>query len=392
VVNPCNNALYDLADRVYRERREGFRRVRAYWTGGAEVRMCAYEAQDRANSAYTGASCAGQQLRDASCGCGPEGAYCMPAVASQTALASRAEYKVRTALNDEPLQIVSSVVERDEDYFEIFTTRRSFATGPLVYLYRNQLAAAQGIELGRPAAPAALPDAPYSDESWHEFVRDPEHAGVLTTAAYLGRFPTWRSRVSQFRSAFMCRPFSPATGSLPAPDDACTREPSLARRCGCQNCHAAIEPMTAWFGRWAERSARFLPAEQFPAFDPNCQQCALTGAGCTDRCRTQYVIDTVDADGARYAGTLRGFLYRTEVELPRIEEGPAGLVASAVASGELQSCTARTTWSRLMGRPMSENEERALLPELVADFNASGHRYRALVREIVTSAAYRRVD
>ena len=223
-------------------------------------------------------------------------------------------------------------------------------------------------------------------------MRDAEHSGVLTTPAYLGRFPTWRSRISQFRSAFMCRPFTPATAALPSPDDACTREPNLARRCGCKNCHSAIEPMTAWFGRWAERSAKYLDPAGFPSFDPSCQQCALTRQNCTQRCTQQYVTSTVDADGARYAGTLRGYLYRTHEEEARIDEGPAGLVASAVASGELAQCTVRNTWSRLLGRPMSDAEAKDVLPELTLRFDDSHHDYRALVKAIVTSPAYRRID
>ena len=56
-----------------------------------------------------------------------------------------------SALNEEPLRIVSSVIEHDEDYFEIFTTRRSFLTGPLAHLYRAQLPALTGLEIASPA-------------------------------------------------------------------------------------------------------------------------------------------------------------------------------------------------------------------------------------------------
>jgi hypothetical protein len=33
-----------------------------------------------------------------------------------------------------------------------------------------------------------------------------------------------------------------------------------------------------------------------PTFDPNCAQCANTGAFCTARCRASYVTSTLDAD------------------------------------------------------------------------------------------------
>jgi len=392
VVNVCNNHAMDAVEGLTRVRREGVRKVRHYWSGNTEIRTCAYDAQERTTSAASGASCAGTALRDPSCGCGPQGMYCMPIINAHVNVDSKAEYLVRSALNEEPLQIVSSVVGRDEDYFEIFRTRRSFITGPLAFLYKNQLGTIQGFSLGAPASADSFPNMTYSDFEAREYLRGPEHAGVLTTPAYLGRFPTWRSRVSQFRTAFMCRPFTPASAALPSPDDSCTREPNLARRCGCKNCHSAIEPMAAWFGRWAERSAQYLSPAEYPAHDPTCEQCATTKRGCTERCRTQYVVDTVDADSARYAGTLRGYLYRDKEEEARIDEGPAGLVSSAMASGELESCTIRTAWGKLLGRAMSDSEMSLVLPELALRFGRSHHNYRDLVRAIVTSAAYRRVD
>jgi hypothetical protein len=397
VVNTCDNTPMGGPDETFRIRREGTRVVRDwYWSGGQELRVCAYDANARSNSSRNGQSCEAPYSgrRDTSCGCGPRGVYCMPSigVSQNTDLATQTQSRVRESLNAEPLEIVASVVDRDESYTSIFTTRRSFVNGPLRHLFEHQINSVQGIEMQVPAPMSAMPNAPFQDDTWREYVRSPEHAGVLTTAAYLGRFPTWRARVAQFRIAFMCKAFTPGSDRVPSPSDPCTREPNLATRCGCQNCHAAIEPMTAYFARWAERSTRYLNPLEFPAFDANCAQCALRGVGCTPRCRTQYVTDTVDADGARFAGTLRGFLYRRADEMSRVDEGPAGLVASALASGELQSCTVRNAWRQLVNRPMTEGEMRTLLPGLVATFEQSSQNYRALVRAIVTSATYRRID
>src|SRR5262249_34999910 len=140
VINVCSNAVFpNTPENTFRERREGYRVMKHYWSGDTPVRTCAYEAQEREASGYTGQSCAGQALRDASCGCGPNGEYCMPALGRDSPLASRAEHVVRSALNEEPLRIVASVIARDEDYFTMFTTRRSFVTGPLAFLFREQL-------------------------------------------------------------------------------------------------------------------------------------------------------------------------------------------------------------------------------------------------------------
>jgi hypothetical protein len=390
VVNTCNNARYAGPDESLRGRREGYVLRSTYWTDGRLLKVCAYDAQERTNSISTGLACAPRDRMDPSCGCGANGENCMPSQGFQSALPSGVERAAREGLNQEPLHIVRSVIGRDEDYFNAYTTRRSFVTGALSFLYRRQLGKVYGVDLVSPGP--QIPEARYDDPNWHEFVRGPEHAGVLTTPAYLARFPTWRSRINQFRTMLMCRPFEPSPGPLPAADDACNREPNLARRCGCQSCHTAIEPLGAYWGRWAERSARYLDPSTFPSADPNCALCAVTGQGCTTRCRTHYVTSTLDADGSRYAGTLLGYLYRDGDELSRIDQGPAALVANALSTGEMQSCTVQTVWRRLVGRPMSTNETTTVLPTLVRRFEASHHNYRQLVRAVINAPAYRRID
>ncbi|MBL8604857.1 MAG: hypothetical protein JNK72_23215 [Myxococcales bacterium] len=392
VVNTCDNALANGNDYNVRVRREGYVLQRTYWSGGRYVKMCAYEAQERNNSVYTGQLCAPANRLDPSCGCGPEGMFCMPSQGRQSPLATRAERRVREALNQEPLRIVRSVIGRDEDYYAIYSTRRSFITGPLAFFYRNQVDRSSGINLAPPVPTDQMPTMGYEDDTWREYVRGAEHAGVLTTPAWLGRFPTQRARINRFRSALLCRPFEPPAGGLPAPEDACNREPNLAHRCGCQHCHASIEPLGAYWGRWSERSAVYLDPQSFPAFDPNCATCAITGQFCTPRCRANYVTTTLDADGSRYAGTLFGYLYRSQPEQHAIDEGPSGLVSASLASGEMQACTVNTVWRRLVGRTMNEQEARDVMPGLLQRFQASNNNYRALVRDIVTAPAYRRID
>lgn len=393
VVNPCDNTVNgNLTDVDRRIRREGYRLVRPYWAPNHWVKSCAYEAQERTNSVFTNAPCSPGARTDASCGCGPNGLYCAPTQGYQSTLSTQAERRVRGALNDEPLKIIASVIARDEDYYSAYTTRRSFITGALSTLYREQVTRVVGLGMSPPADPAAIPQVPYTDDGWREYVRGPEHSGVLTTAAFLGRFPTWRSRINQFRTALLCRPFEPPAGGLPSPEDVCNREPNLAARCGCQHCHSAIEPLAAYWGRWAERTSMYLDPVSFPAFDPNCAQCANTGQFCTPRCRSFYVTQAIDADGSRYAGTLFSALYRSGEEMGRMERGPGALVQEAISTGEMQSCTVRTAWRRLVGRPMNEPEVQRVLPELLRQFEANQHNYRALVRSIVTAPAYRRID
>lgn len=392
VVNTCDNAIFNGNEYNVRIRREGYVLQQTYWSGGRFVKMCAYEAQTRSNSVYTNQLCSPAARLDPSCGCGPNGDYCMPSQGRTSTLPTRTERRVRDALNQEPLRIVRSVIERNEDYYGVYTSRRSFITGPLAFFYRQQVDRSTGIGLAPPVSTDQMPTMGYDDETWREYVRGAEHAGVLTTPAWLGRFPTQRARINRFRTALLCRPFEPPAGGLPAPEDACNREPNLAHRCGCQHCHAAIEPLGAYWARWSERSAGYLDAQSYPAFDPNCATCAITGQFCTARCRNNYVTTTLDADGSRYAGTLFGYLYRSSAEQHVIDEGPAGLVQASLASGEMQACTVNTLWQRLVGRGMNDQEAREVMPGLLQRFQASGHNYRALVRDIVTAPAYRRID
>lgn len=413
LINPCKReppatqfSTYDgrRFELDHQYRKDGYRMIEHYWSKGIKVKTCAYEAQDRMIGLRDGSSCAapGTNLswfgHDATCGCGPQGRFCMPYVPGyNTELESRSISRFRTALNEEPIRIIRSVVEADEDYFDIFRTRRAQVNGALAYAYRYQTESFNGssdFRFSPPAAQAAIPDLPFEEDEWHDYQRGPEAAGILTTPVYNLRFATWRARVTQFRQAFMCRPFLPATNALPAPGDTCSLEPNLARRCGCQGCHAALEPLGAFFGRWAERSPEYLSPTAFPSKLDECINATVDAHGYHPPHCAQYVRtgDDTGPEGVPQRGMLKAYLYRTAEEAQRIDIGPSGLAELGEQSGELQTCTVRTTWKRLVGREMTEEEEANTMPALVKAFNDSGHRYKALVRDIVTHPAFRKVN
>ncbi|MBI5517653.1 MAG: hypothetical protein HY909_28035 [Deltaproteobacteria bacterium] len=391
VVNRCDN-VFDPSNEAsdVEVRQEGWRLQRPWWSGGHWIKVCAYQAQERTHSAWTGRPCRPGAANDSSCGCGPDGTHCGPHAGLQTRV-SRADRRLLDALAREPLELLRTVLERGEDYYTVLTTRRGVANGPLAFMYRHQAEQMQELEFSAPAPAGDLPHGAYADPTWREYQRGPQHSGVLTTAAFLARFPTLRSRINRFRTAFLCHPFIPPDLPTPPPTDACHREPDLARRCGCQHCHTSIEPLGAYWGRWAERSTRYLDPTTFPAYNAACVQCAEPGASCPAACRF-YVTAPGSSEGTRFLGRLAAVQYRADDEARRMDEGPAALVAQSLASGELQQCTAQTVWARLLGRPLSDGERARVLPALVARFNASGHDYRDLVRAVVSSPAYRRID
>jgi hypothetical protein len=350
----------------------------------AQVSVCAIEAQERDSNPWTMESCeAARFAGDRSCGCGDRMRRCEVA-STHTARVD--------AINLEPERIADSVVRRDEPYFSVLTTRRSYVNGTLSELYRQR----QGVGIFTISPPAnldVLPAIPYTQaDTWQEYTRDPQHSGVLTTPSFLYRFPTQRARVSHFYEAFLCKTFVPSSDPLPPPEDNCNRENNLARRCGCNYCHATIEPTGAHWGRYDERNALFLHPERFARFDPKCRDCALAGdVNCGGECG-QYVMQAYDGDGANSLGMLKTYLYRTPDEEANIEGGPQLLVQRMLQTGDLERCTVRRIWSEFLGRPMSAEEQRLYLAQLAQDFSRSNHSLKALIEKILMTDAYRRID
>lgn len=363
---------------------------RPYWdVSGATttVPMCAIEAQARLTNPWTMESCTTSRFTgDRSCGCGVKSNRCE---SGSTAL-----HTARiNAFNEEPVLIADSVVRRNEDYFNILTTRRSFVNGTLSQLYRQNQSPLSWL-VTPPTAPDAIPDVSLSDTTtWAEYTRDENASGVLTTPSWLYRFPTQRARVSYFYEAFLCQHFAPEAGAAaPPPEDSCNRENNLAKRCGCSYCHATIEPMGAHWGRFGERNAQYLSPDTFPKFDTRCRDCALSGdTTCNNECGN-YVMQAFDGEGANSLGLLRTYLYRTPDEEPNIVGGPRLMVQRFQQTGELERCAVKNLWNHLLGRQMTSQEETLYLSRLSQHFADDGHDLKKLMQRVVATEAYRRID
>jgi hypothetical protein len=370
--------------------REGFVKVDPpYWSDATvQVTACAIEAQTRAYNPVTMRSCeSGSFLSDRSCGCGERFRRCEAG--------DRSVFDARVAaLSEEPVLITDSVLRADEDYFHILTTRRGFVNGVLASYYRQN----QGtgvLAITPPLERDAVPDVPYTApaDQWTEYLRGEHASGVLTTPGWLYRFPTQRARVAQFYESFLCQSFVPPADAItPDPEDSCNRENNLAKRCGCNYCHATIEPSGAHWGRFGERNAQYLDPLAFPKFDAKCRDCALAGnSGCDGECGN-YVMQAYDGDGANSLGMLKSYLYRTPSDEANIVGGPKLLVQRMLQTGELERCTVKRMWSELLGRPMASQEEALYLSPLVQGFVDTQHNLKQLIERIVTTDAYRSID
>jgi hypothetical protein len=359
-----------------------------YWDPSVPtVTMCAIEAQERQANPWTMETCeTGRFTGDRTCGCGVGSRRCE----SGTGSVHNARI---AAINEEPLQLIETVLRRDESYFNILTTRRGVVNGPLSQLYRNRQSPLVW-QATSPTTPELVPNVPLTATgTWVEYTRDEYASGVLTTASWLYRFPTQRARVSQYWEAFLCKSFSPPAGAVvPPPEDSCNRDNNLATRCGCSYCHATIEPTGAHWGRFGERNAQYLDPTLFPRISPKCRDCALAGnTACDNECGN-YVMQAFDGEGAASLGLLRTYLYRTADEEPNIAGGPRLLVERTLQTGELEKCAARNAWKHLLGRPMTSEEERLYMTELVNHFAMNNHNFKQLMLKVVMTDAYRRVD
>ena len=129
------------------------------------------------------------------------------------------------------------------------------------------------------------------------------------------------------------------------------------------------------------------------AICPTCHPVSDTAGNttCDNECGN-YVMQAFDGEGAQSLGLLNTYLYRTPDEEPNIEGGPKLLVERSLQTGELEKCAVKNVWNHLLGRPMTTEEERLYMNDLVGQFAMSNHNFKSLMLRIVTTDAYRRVD
>ena len=348
-----------------------------------EIKVCAFDAQETLVSP-TGVPCGTLEgSMEPACGCGPGLRWCSRGAVGEKPTA--------LAFGDDLDRRIQAVLADDRSYLDLFFDNTAQVNGPIAHFMRWQTEVVEDIRFEPSSYPLeSLPeDLHYNDyDEWHTVALGPEHAGILTSPAYLMRFQTRRARADRFFNAFLCRPFQPPGDGLPVGDDSDAYTLDLQNRDGCRDCHAILEPTGAYWGRWPERSASYLTPAEFPDFDASCALCAETNTSCSDACVRYYVTNLVSSESDDYAGMLQSLEFRLPEHVDNLILGPKRLVTSAVADGRLPDCVSRTAAGWLLGRETTA-EERPWLDELSADFVQSGFSYRSLIRSVLTSPVYR---
>lgn len=364
---------------------EGWLEVTPYWDTSTTLKVCAFDAQD-ATVSPAGVRCDSTDgYEDLSCGCGPELAWCRYGSATVRGPVE--------AMTEDVDRRVEANILGDASYLDLFTGREAWVNGPLVHFLKYQTGVPANVRM----TPSIYPDLPLPDlsfedvDTWVPIELGPEHAGILTSPAFLLRFQTNRARANRFYTSFMCQPFQPPDGGIPATDPEALPTLDLQVRDGCKYCHALLEPAASHWARWTETGAGFLAEDGYPAFNPDCERCATSDESCSAECNRYYITTAVTPEENEWFGWLKSYEFRRSEHMNFPAEGPARLALQSTVDTRFPECIAGTAATWLLGREVGPDEQE-WIEEMAMAFTASGWSYRELVKAIVNSETWRRVQ
>lgn len=366
-------------------KQEGWRMVAPFWDPQNPIAVCAFDAQETVSALVKTKMAAcntpeGNQSID--CGCGKDLRYCYPS----TGVVDTA---IKTSLREQIDLLVDDVSTGDKPYTDLLLTTKAKVNGPIAFWKKNlapNYSTSATFNLADPQE--KVPNKGYADADWEEIDRGGIHAGVLTLPAYLLRFQTDRSRANRFRIDFTCQYFVPPDKLDPAPgcDPAA---PDITQRCNCQYCHQTLEPLTAYFGAFAEAGTTLMSdTTMFPVKNPACNDATPSGF-----CGRFYATQP---DGHNPGSLLPYQFADVHPEYKaHITAGPRELAQSIIDDGSFAQCTVKNLFYHFANRDIhaegAESDELLLLGELSKGFAQNGYDMRWLVQQIVSLPQYRRV-
>lgn len=180
-------------------------------------------------------------------------------VINNTNLAAGVRNRFQTALQREPIELMKFIVKNDRPWTDM-TAGKYTVVNPLVAQYLQARVTGTFTGMATDAASdteylaAVLPN--------QRLPGDREHAGVLSSQAWLSRFPTTPTNRNRHRVYIMAKQFLAtdvaALAARPIDDGASFKIPTM-ENAGCSICHATIDPMAAGFQNWNEAN-RYLPS------------------------------------------------------------------------------------------------------------------------------------
>jgi len=366
-------------------KQEGYVWIHPYWEEdpNVKIKVCEFDAQDVLVSP-TGVQCSTSSgLADPGCGCGPDLRWCRY---------SSVYKKINQGFARAFEKRIAAVIRDGLPYYALFEDRRMWINGPMSHFLRYQIKVPRIQRFYPRSIPLEdIPELPYySEDEWVEIELPDYHDGVLTDPLFLLRFQTNRSRANRFYNGFLCKPFEAPEGGIALAADL---NPDLQERAGCEFCHGQLEPAASHWGRWGEIGADYLNPVDFPKIRDDCEICALSGQTCSDECRRYYLVNATAPEEEPYLGQLMSYVFRETEHEKNVESGPRYLAMKGLASpdNQLPRCAATRSLKSLLGRDLGV-QDIDWVESLAVDFAMSGYSYRELVKAIVMSPVYRRVQ
>ena len=367
---------YELEDGSIQE---GFVNITPYWAPESSIKVCAFDAQESAVSLSTEIACdtaSGHTKVD--CGCGPNLQWCFD---------NRLRSDFTNSIAEELDVRVRKMVQEDMSYDQFLVQPFAQVNGPMVHFFRyiyifdDKFQPYVDVE--------ELPDMAYTErDTWTTLELADSAQGVFTSAAWLLRHQTNRGRANRLYGAFLCNEFIPVEGAIDGLSGTELPSPDLSRREGCVDCHARLEPMAAYWGRWGEASQFYIDPITLPSFSQECSTCAASNS-CTNTCKNNYIVSAAHTDETPYIGWLKSFAFLSEEEQENPDLGPSEWVYQSLSNGTLAECATSNTSRWLLGWEKGEQQSQvAVLDEYAQEFTNSGYSFRALVRSIIKSPSY----
>lgn len=292
---------------------------------------------------------------------------------------------------EEARHFLADVFANDRDFRDVVRARDTFVNGPLAQYYRSTARIMDGAAVA--TGPTPMFDAldslfvptnvpadllAYDTGNWQHIAdRGPHAAGILSMPIFLQKYGTRRARAHVLYNAFLCRDFVAGNVMLSASND-----PNLMTRSGCSACHAALEPLAAFFSRVQESSATYLPASNFPVRQPMCATRGTMGS-ISGACTNLY--------DRNFATSSYGLMLGAYGSEANAEAGPPGMGEYLANQPEYATCVVRNVAESFLGHALGD-DDMALAQQLAGALAGNGFRVRAMVRALLLSDAYRHAN
>ncbi len=179
-------------------------------------------------------------------------------VINNTNLAAGVRNRFQNAMMREPIELVKYIVNNDKPWTDAIAGKYTVVNGLQAQYLAARVTGTFTDPTNAPASdtqflPAVLPNG--------RLAGDREHAGVISTHAWLQRNPTTPTNRNRHRVYIMAKQFLAtdvaALAQRPIDDGGNFKIPTMENP-GCAACHATIDPIAAGWQNWQENN-RYLP-------------------------------------------------------------------------------------------------------------------------------------